>query len=121
MINGGKFDGDEVMDVGDLGDGDELRLHVVGASGGSSSVATPTRVAETLPAVPAPAALEWLAQFVHNPDVKKDIQTWKSNMPEVPEEPAPPRDKIAEAIMKIAPTIQARLSFSFAPAFSSCS
>jgi hypothetical protein len=108
VINGGKFDGDEIMDASDLCAEDELRLQVVGPSGGSSSVATPTHVVDTLPSVPAPAAVEWLAQFVHNPDVKKDIQTWKDNMPEVPEEPAPPRDKIAEAIMKVAPTVQAR-------------
>ena len=116
-INSGTFAGSKVEDLADLADGDSLLLtieagepdaapsdgSVVGAikKGGVLLGLTPASQEETA---------AWLATFVRNPDVAKDIAGWKAILPAEGGPGVPTEAGIAETLTKVAPSFEVRTS-----------
>ena len=72
-------------------------MHVVPTTGGGGGG----------PGLPEPqvrSTMAWLASLVTNPEVRRDVAAWRENMPRVPGDEPPTRDRIAEKITKVAPT-----------------
>ena len=111
VVDGGKFDGAEVLDFNDVSDGDALRVELVGASGAGSAASSATATPSSGPSAATEAAVTWIAAYMNADSAETDIAMLKASIAPAAADETPVRSEIADVIAKCAPagTVRQRM------------